>query len=237
MTEFDADRHAAEHERFARDDAAYLAGALDDDDAAAYEAHLSGCPLCQAQISELNGLTDRLLNADPSAFAEVEAVPDTLLPRLLREVRSYRRRQRVRVALAAGVAACLVLFAGVGGIRFWNDAHAPTVHHFTAANGGPATVEATVTLRSSKTGTSLRVYCGHYRGAPSGYGPSGQTGPQDQGEYRLVVINRAGSKQYPVSWPPGADIRVDAGSIWPPKAIKTIQIVDASGNPVLQVNL
>lgn len=228
---------AAAHARYSRDDAAYLAGALSEAEAAEYEAHLAGCPLCQAQLHELEPLSALLAGADPSVFEPAEPVPDTLLPRLLREVRARRRTQRVRTVLAAGIAACLIVLVGVGGSRVWEHSHQPQVHHFVAVGGGPATVDATVELKAAKSGTSLQFHCGDYEGASSSGYPSGPDSTDGRPLYQLVVINRAGSKEYRSTWPAGDDIDVRTKSVWPPQAIKTIQIVDSSGKPLLEVNL
>src|SRR5882757_7083251 len=84
-------RQAAEHERFAFDDAAYLLGALSESERVTYEQHLQTCPLCQSELAELANLPNLLERADPTAWT-AEQPPQTLLPRLLREV--HRERQR-----------------------------------------------------------------------------------------------------------------------------------------------
>jgi anti-sigma factor RsiW len=96
---------------FIHDDAAYVMGALSDEDRRAFEAHLVGCPRCTRSVAELSGLTD-LLDKVPLARvlqpgADREPPPDLLLPRLLRAARTERRRRSLRLVASGAVAASL----------------------------------------------------------------------------------------------------------------------------------
>lgn len=231
--DFDADRHAQAHARFAYDDAAYVLGGLSPDDQAAFEAHLADCPLCQAQVAELAGLPKALSVADPSNWTS-ESPPSELLPRLLWQVSAQRRTRRVRSAVLGLVAACLLSVLSLAGLSAWHSSQLPPSRSFTAVDSAAATVQATARLTSTGSGTLLQVKCGHYTAGANGYrGPARPTNII----YRLVVINRSGAEQVPTSWSPDRDIVVDTSTNWPRSAIRALEIQDASGTPILRLQL
>ncbi|MDQ1739367.1 MAG: hypothetical protein QOE53_1019, partial [Pseudonocardiales bacterium] len=160
---FDGDaelaRAIAEHVRFEFDDAAYLLGALAAEEREAFERHLRGCPVCQDRIAEFGDVPEVLARADISAW-EPEPPPDTLLPRLLRQVAASRRRRARRLGALAAVAACLLALLAAGGVLGWQRAHQP--HTLTMQPVGPNTdgVHATVRLAGSRSGTRVTLVCG-----------------------------------------------------------------------------
>lgn len=237
--EFDADRHAFEHARFADDDAAYVLGALDPGQRAEFERHLEGCPLCQAQVAELAALPAALAVADPAGWT-ADPPPASLLPRLLWQVGAQRRRRRIRTVAAGAVAACLISLLSIAGLSAWHSSRRPPVRSFSAVAAAAGGVRATAELTATGSGTLLHVSCGHYQG---GTGSSGEPGPgyrhPQPGEvtYRLVVINRNGARQVPTSWNPDRDIVVDTSTNWQERAIGALEIEDASGAPILRLQL
>jgi anti-sigma factor RsiW len=70
-----------DHERWADSAAAYLLGALPEDEVAGYEAHLGDCPLCREEVEEL----DVAARALPAAVDPV-APPPSLKARIMAEV-------------------------------------------------------------------------------------------------------------------------------------------------------
>ncbi|MGW0517075.1 anti-sigma factor family protein [Crossiella sp. NPDC003009] len=88
---------------------AYVLGVLDAHEAEAFEAHLLGCELCQAELKSLSALPDLLdeLREPPSAPAPVEVE----MPRLLDEVAARRRRRKI-VTWVAAAAATIAIIAG-----------------------------------------------------------------------------------------------------------------------------
>jgi hypothetical protein len=227
------------HERFAFDDAAYVLGALDEAERAAFESHLRHCLTCQANVAELGQLPALLERAEAAAWSDeapASDLPDTLLPRLMWQVRSRQRRRRWRVAVLTAAAACVLALLAVLGVDTLHRSQQPSPRTFTALNQQGSRVQADVTLTRARTGTLLRIRCGHY-GGQSGYPSTVGPDPTGQGDYRLVVINKAGVHQSNGSWPPGPDIDYSTMTNWPPQAISSIQILDAGGTPILQVVL
>jgi len=118
-------------DRFREDAAAWVLGALPDDEARAFAAHLDGCPACRAEVEELRGAADALPTLVPSVapppelrdriMAVVEAEAEVLRaagPAADRPARSRRPRWLAglggfRPALAA--AAVALLLAGLAG--------------------------------------------------------------------------------------------------------------------------
>ncbi|HEV2999798.1 MAG TPA: anti-sigma factor [Solirubrobacteraceae bacterium] len=110
------------------DVAAYALGALPDDDARRFEAHLRTCHLCRTDLASLRPVVDAL-----PAAADAVAPPPALKKRIMGVVETEareRRRERERAArprrtgrrlgfvtlrpLPAVAAACALVLAGVG---------------------------------------------------------------------------------------------------------------------------
>jgi anti-sigma-K factor RskA len=124
-----------DHERWADSPAAYLLGALTDDEAVAFEAHVAECPLCREEIDALAPAARALPNAvDPVSpppalkariMAEVQreaallsaAGPEADRPARV-PARARERRRRTWLGLPrwapAAVAAVLLLGVAIG---------------------------------------------------------------------------------------------------------------------------
>ena len=122
-------------DKFAQWDAAYVLGALAPAERREFEEHLASCPPCQAEVSELAAIPGLLAQISPAdaamwsladdgvgEFTEtpasgaspvevIEGPPPSLLPQMIKKVRTRRRRM---VAAVAGIAAAVVL--AIGGI-------------------------------------------------------------------------------------------------------------------------
>jgi Anti-sigma-K factor rskA/Putative zinc-finger len=113
--------------------AGYILGALEPDEAAAFEEHLHRCPVCRAEHGEIGML--------PAAPAAAFAVPSGLRGRTLAGLGAPARRRRGRpwrvlvpaVGAAVAAAAIAVVIAGRGN----------AVERY-ALRGGSAQVSATV---------------------------------------------------------------------------------------------
>jgi hypothetical protein len=228
MTDF-----AAEHERFAFDDGAYLLGALEPADRLAFERHLTSCPICQESVAELAPLPAVLESVDPTSLElEFGPVPESLLPRLLAEVHRHRGRRALRTAATGFLVACLLAVFAFGGQRYWSDIHRPQKLVMQAVGPEAAGIYATVRLLGDGGDTRIQLDCGYYNQPSPNY-------PEGQQLYRMVVFNRAGAMRDLGSWTPqpGEDVEIIRDSPWRRQALSRIEIADSSGDVVLRLDL
>jgi hypothetical protein len=228
----DAARTAAdEHARFAFDDGPYVLGALDEAGAAAFARHLAGCPLCQQSVAEIADLPGSLGVVAAADLDEIEPPPDTLLPRLMRGIRTERRRRTRRVAAIGFAAACLLAVLAVGGARQWTDSHRPQALAMQSVGPNVADVHATVILTGSGKQTRIQLDCG--------YGIADTSYPAGALSYRMIVFNRLGQMRDLGTWipQPGEDVRITRDSPWSRQNISKIEVSDSGGNPLLQLTL
>jgi hypothetical protein len=76
-------------------------GALDAEESAEVEAHLTGCPDCQAEAAELSGLTSMLARVTEQDIEHAARPPKAVLDRMLSATATRRRRSRIWLSLAA----------------------------------------------------------------------------------------------------------------------------------------
>ena len=84
----------SEYEQLA---AGYVLGALEPDDEHAFQQHLSGCPVCEANVRELEAVVGELAYAAPPVDP-----PDTLWAGIRREIRPEAARRTSIPAAAPG---------------------------------------------------------------------------------------------------------------------------------------
>lgn len=201
-------------------DAAYLMGALDPDQAAAYDVHLLECPRCRAALEEAQDVVAFLSVGDGGVFDEAPPLPATVLPHLMTAARRRtRRRWVIGVAAAAVVASALVLIVTRGSSP--RDASVPMalVH--------PSPVSATAQVRTTEWGTQITVHCSYAAGTPmvAGY------------RYQLTMRDVSGHTLPLGSWQlnNGRPITFSAGTALPVDQIRSIDISDADGTPLLEL--
>jgi hypothetical protein len=220
----------AEHARFVHDRIPYQLGALEAEEMAAYEAHERDCRQCRDAAAESDQLIGTLTSLHEADWV-IETPPDTLLPRLLREVRREQTLRRRRGVLRSGIAACVAgLIVGLV-VGFWpHEDQRGTAVGLTPVAGTTVGIDATVALAAHGSGTSLVLVC-RDRGA-GGYS-------NGSGDYWMRVVNRAGQRQDLAWWPapPGREITIGATTNWPRSQITTVQILDHDGKAVLSVGL
>ena len=139
---------------------AYLLGALEDDERAAFERHLASCPVCQDDVAQLRAAADALPRS-----VEQYAPPPSIKQALMDEVGRGRARpkrrwafalERPRFALAA--VACALLLGLVAG--------------FALSSGG---------------GDETRTVAGVGGPRPAGAGPAELVVPDEGGAAQLRV--------------------------------------------------
>jgi anti-sigma-K factor RskA len=207
---------------FVHDDAAYVLGALSEQERAEFEAHLATCDECTARVRELADLP-ALLATVP--FDEVtDDVPDTLLPGLLRRARTEQRRRHWLTAGLGGLAAaCLVALA----VAVWPSSSAPGPHPQAMAAVVASPIRATAAISDRMWGTQITLDC-YYSGASV---------PADWA-YQLTVIGKDNVPHPLGTWTlvSGKDTKFSSGTALRRDEIKSIQITGPSGSTLLQLN-
>lgn len=94
---------------------ARMDGALSDREVQALEAHLAACPACRARASQLAAMHDTLkaLEEIPAPEGFAQGVMDRIRAQEAAEKKIVSRFRRPQVRALAGLAACLILCAGI----------------------------------------------------------------------------------------------------------------------------
>jgi hypothetical protein len=213
---------------FRHDDAAYVLGALSAEERDVFEAHLLGCAECRSRVAEIADLPRLLTGIDPGDITDAPhdagPVPDTLLPRLVREARQRRGRAGWLATAAAGVAAGVAVALTL--VLAGSPDAAPPASPARAMQALVATpVHADVALTAEDWGTQVTVHCRYFTGAGTSL------------EYDMTLHDRRG-KRYPLGgWriTGGDDITYVAGAPVPENQIKSIDVTTPQGMPVLRL--
>jgi hypothetical protein len=212
---------------FVHADAAYVLGALDDDERAAFEAHLATCPDCEARVAEIAPTVALLAELTPADLAEPglldEQPPDTLLPGLLGQVRRKRRRRWTAAATSLVAAAAIVAGVLVATTNHSSTPASPSVA-MTAVTQSP--VHATASLTNVAWGTRISLECRYDNAYPS------------DAQYDLVVTDRAGHTHPAGSWTlvPGKTTRFTGGVALHRTDISMVT-VNAGTTPILELHV
>ncbi|HET6966839.1 MAG TPA: zf-HC2 domain-containing protein [Ornithinibacter sp.] len=232
---------------FAHLDGSYVLGALAPTERLDFERHLTRCADCSRSVRELAGIPGLLAQVD---LADLEAstapaLPTSLLPSLVREVRGAQRRRSVAVAaVAAAVAAVAVgAIAVAGGLGVGGEQTAlpsPTAAATTRPPGtpmvavGPTPVRAEVLVAGVAWGTRLDLTCSYtadeddaeYEASPSA-------------QYALVVTTADGRTEQVATWNglPGRTMRVSGATATSRGDIRTVEMRTADGIVVLRLSV
>lgn len=204
---------------FAEAAGAYVLGALDAAERAAFEAHLAVCPACRDAVDDVTHLPALLATVPPGGLADPPpSVLSGLLDEVARDELGRRRAERRRRALTGGgllgaaaagfVGGTLVLGGGAGtGGDEGADVAATTVA-LEATSAVP--ISASVDLEPADWGTRLSVTCAYDDGAADPYGDPGPGAV----EYALVVRDAEGRAQQVATWlaVPGHEVTVPAAT-------------------------
>jgi hypothetical protein len=168
---------------------AHALGQLPEEERAALEAHIEGCPECRAELESLAGVAQLLPLADPDHFDTAPVPPPSLAGRVAAAIRAERRSRRGRRlrlglafsgATAAVAATVLALFVLPGG--------STTPEQHISFHSLPPGLHIGATLEPHAYGTAIHMYV---KGAPSGTlcrvflrGPNGARMPAGSFRYR-----------------------------------------------------
>ena len=223
-------------DRFGHDDAAYVMGALSEDERRAFEAHLADCPRCTEAVAELSGMTTLLGKVPLARVLEPgghgDPPPDLLLPRLVRAARTERRRRSLWLVASGAVAASVVAAAivlGVGVTETGTSTPPAAAGVAMTPVKEAAAVTATLRMTPATWGTRVSLNC-RWVGATTGAGAGVKK------TYRLVAVPRDGSDpQVLAQWAvlPGEDAIVTGSTNLDPAGIATVELRAVADDSVL----
>ena len=170
-----------EHHRYREQIGAFLLGELDGGELEAMRAHLNSCPVCQAEVGELEPVVAALADADPDRIDENPWPPGdleelTLAPILGEMHRAWRRRGRFRWSALAAAALCVVVIGLAGSTWFLEPAVSLEPLSFSGVAPG---VELEGDLIAHAWGTEIRLVASGLR--------DGQT-------YRVTLVSEDGER-------------------------------------------
>ncbi|MEV4312773.1 zf-HC2 domain-containing protein [Actinocrispum sp. NPDC049592] len=232
------------------DIAAYILGALDEPDNAAFEEHLLDCPRCQLDLVELQDVPDLLDTVKHDAPALLVPVPGPrVLSSLLEEASRSRLQRRRRQWFAAAAAAALIIAAPLATIVITQagggspvaspqlnvkidsetvppSSAAPTGQPRTLdgpAKGMGGELDANVTMLAQDWGTQIDM---ELRGA---------AGPR---LCELVAVSKKGEARTVTSWsvPAGGrnePLKLSGGAPFQPSEISRLEIRADNGDILL----
>jgi hypothetical protein len=229
---------------FAHHDGSYVLGALSPAERREFEQHLEGCEECSRGVRQLAGLPGLLDRVDPATLEnpqDEDPVPDTLLPRLVREV---RRTERRRTRWLAGAAAAAVVTVAGGAVAATGVL---TGGGEQVAGGGPtATASAPVAMAMSPVGAVPVRASLAFQSVPWGtrldltctYDSIGRYGGLPPRKYSLVVRTRDGRTEQIATWRalPGKTMRLAAATAASRKDIVSVEVRTPDGHPVLSLS-
>jgi hypothetical protein len=218
--------NSGEPDRFVHFDAAYLAGALSEQDRHDYEQHLRHCTRCMQAVADLAGIPD-LIAKVPETEATIprEPAPATLLPSLLAAARRERYRRRAATVagwlLAAAASVALAVVLSTSPTRAPAPAEAAPTATMTRVVAAP--IHGTTRLDQIAGGTKVSVRCGYEYGS--------RTVP-----YMLVVVGQDGKPRQVGSWnaAPGHTYDIQGTTALPRRDITAVEVRLTDGTPVLR---
>ncbi|HEX2895592.1 MAG TPA: zf-HC2 domain-containing protein [Marmoricola sp.] len=206
--------------------AAYVLGALPAAERSTFEQHLATCADCRDTVADLAGLPGLLARVSVEDLADRTPAPDTLVPRLVREVRRSGRRRRLVVA---GLTAAAVVLAVAGTVTIVDSQQQPdrqtgeTMEAMEAVVPSPVTATAAVVRRA--WGTEITMKCR--------YGDSTEWSRP----YALVAVDDGGRTYQIGTWVvgPGKTASISGSVPVQPEHLDRLEIQLLSGTPLLRL--
>jgi hypothetical protein len=208
----------------------YVLGALPPEERHQYEEHVRDCAACAAAVRELAGLPGLLARLPAEQVAGEHGdqfdppLPQTLLPRLMRQVGRERRRGRLRVGLAAAGVAAVVGVGGTVMVQHMTETKQRAPARTVALQAvGNTRMSGEVQLISWGWGTTVRMIC-HEVPRP------------DSSVYTLYVTDRSGQQYLVSSWHsvPNQEATIPGAVALSPDDVASIQVKDDEQVVVLQ---
>ena len=170
----------AELHRYREQIGAFLLGKLDGEERTAMQTHLNSCPVCQAEVRELEPVVAALADAAPDRIEEEPWPPGdleelTLAPILGEIQRARRRRRPFQWSALAAAAICVVAIGLAGFVGLLEPAVALEPLSFSVAPG----MEVEGHLIKHDWGTEIRLVVSGLR--------DGQT-------YRVTLVSKDGER-------------------------------------------
>lgn len=216
------------------DVAAYSLGLLDSRDRAEFEAHLTQCDSCPAELAELSSMADLLAGIEPVEAGPGQDSGGEPVDELLRKRAAVRKRQVWRQSLFAVAASLLLLAggvaAGVAAAPSKNVPIAELVGQRHSAINPHSGVAATVGLLAKAWGTQVTLQLGKVRGPLY---------------CQLVAVSRSGQRTVVTGWfvpatgygvPSNpADLLVVGGTSIPMNQIASLDIEVVNGQTLVSI--
>jgi hypothetical protein len=169
-----------EHHRYREQIGAFVLGKLDGGERKAIQTHLNSCPVCQAEVKELEPVVAALADAAPDRIDEVPRPPGdleelTLAPILGEIQRARRRRRPFQWSALAAAAICVVAIGLAGFVGLLEPAVALEPLSFSVAPG----MEVEGHLIEHARGTEIRLAV---------------SGSRDGQTYRVTLVSEDGER-------------------------------------------
>ena len=210
---------------FALDEGAYVLGALEPRERAAFESHLSTCPACRERVRQAEQARDLLatLQAEDLAALDVPPPRPVPVPGAATLQRTLTRRRLLVSAAGLGAAGVVALGAVTAASLARDDE--PAGQAMTPLLDTP--IRATAALVPKRWGTEISVRCSYDR--------SVQTSLPDRLVYAVRVVGRDGAGQTLGTWAieRGGTAAYTTGTALAADEIGTVEVVTTSGKAIL----